>query len=157
MMGGSRSWRSGGYAYKQIVVIVARVAAVAKSANPLDNSLGVEGRIALNGMVMELDEDLTEGSEIVFAGVSQEFILGTLNVQFEDVGRVQTEMFEQSGGGDRRDFISRQLIAKGVDVVGHDGAALVRAGLEEGRGGVLGGDSERHVSKAVRVSVGNSG
>lgn len=138
-------------------MVVERVTVVAEVANPLDNPSGVKERIALNRMVMELDEDLTKRSEILIADVPQEFILGAFDVQFQDVGRVQTEMLEQRGGGEGRDFVSGQFIANGIDVVGHDGTALVRAGLEKGRSGVVGGDGERHVLKAVRISVGEFG
>lgn len=138
-------------------MIVERVAFVAVVAYCLDEQSRVDDGIALNRMVVELDEDLAERSEIVFANIPQEFILGAFDVQFQDVGRVQTEMLEQGGGGEGRDFVSRQFIANGIDVIGHDGTALVRAGLEEGRGGVVGGDGERHVLKAVRISVGEFG
>ena len=87
--------RSGLATEKEVVVVVERAAVVTQVAYPLDKHSGVAEGIPLNRMVMELDEDLTERSEIVAANVPQEFILGAFDVQFQDVDGIPDRMIGQ--------------------------------------------------------------
>ena len=90
--------RSGGTADKEIVVIVEGVARVAEAAQPVDEPPGVDVGIATHGMVMELNEDLTERGEFVSTDALQEFILGAFDIQLQHVGRVEAEVVRRAAG-----------------------------------------------------------
>ena len=48
--------------------------------------------VALDGMVMELDEDLWERSEVVGADALQEFILRTFDIELQDGCVIEPEI-----------------------------------------------------------------
>ena len=75
-------------------MIVEGVGLVAKAAHRVDKHSGIDVGVALNGMVVELDEDLTERGEVVGTDALQEFILGAFDIQLQHIGRVQAEVVQ---------------------------------------------------------------
>src|SRR5262249_51973635 len=136
---------------EEVVGVVHRKRLESKSAQTLDETPRIGFLEVAHGVMVELHEHLPERLQLIGGQTLEQGILGTLEIQLEDVRGPEAQTLDQRTQRERFHIITCRHVTNDVDVVREQRAALVGLTFMKGEPAVACCDRTGHVLETARV------